>query len=229
MRDIYDWRPQIDDSPTRRKENFPDIRDPMFWEFYAIGKRYSMLHVTGFFNIWSSVSYVCGRGIAGGFVECGVWLGGASLFAALAFDHFGQQRELLLYDTFAGFPKDSFDVKDGQKVRGPSYPSFRAAVEANLREHGVERFRIVEGAVEATLAEFRPAAISILRLDTDHYTSTKAEMDHLFPILSPGGVLIVDDYGLYEGSRRAVDEHLAAHGAPMMLARIDKGIRTGIK
>lgn len=231
MKNIYDWRPEIDKLPTRQRANFPDIPDEDFWRLYDIGKQYSMIHVTGFFNIYSSIRYVCENGIEGDFVECGVWLGGASIFAALAFRHFGAtQRKVHLYDTFAGFPENSYDVRAGEKVRGPRYKNFRKAVEGNIRDSGISEkdYTIVEGPVEQTLAQALPTQISILRLDTDHYSSTRIEMEQLFPRLSQQGILIVDDYGMYEGSRRAVDEYLSSINCKLLLTRIDKGIRSAI-
>lgn len=155
---------------------------------------------------------------------------GASAFAALVRDHFGlKHRKVWLYDTFEGFPEGSVDVKLGQAVKGARYENFRGSVEANVADCGVNltSTQFVEGPVEATLKEFLPEAISVLRLDTDFYDSTKAEMEILYPRLSIGGVLIVDDYGLYEGSRKAVD--LALGTQPIMLSRIDRGIRCGTK
>jgi hypothetical protein len=234
MQNIYDYMADIDQLPTRRREAFPDIDDESFWRLYDIGKRFSMVHVTGFFNLWTSIRYVVEKDIPGDFVECGVWLGGASIFAALAFDFLGcKNRMVHLYDTFAGFPPNSsdFDLRQGKQICGPQYANFRKAVETNIQASGVRQdvYRLAEGPVEETLKSGSPAQISILRLDTDHYVSTRAEMNALFPALSEGGVLIVDDYGIFAGARRAVDEYLAATNTTLMLMRIDEGIRTALK
>ena len=74
-----------------------------------------------------------------------------------------------------------------------------------------------------------PRKIALLRLDTDWYESTKHELVHLFPRLSTGGVLIVDDYGHWAGARRAVDEYVSEHGIVMLLTRIDYTGRIGVK
>jgi hypothetical protein len=83
--------------------------------------------------------------------------------------------------------------------------------------------------VEETLPERAPDRIAVLRLDTDWYESTKHEMEQLYPRLSPGGVLLLDDYGHYEGARRAVDEYLAARGERLLLNRIDYTGRVAVK
>jgi hypothetical protein len=73
-----------------------------------------------------------------------------------------------------------------------------------------------------------PGDLALLRLDTDWYESTRHELEHLYPRLRPGGVLIVDDYGHFEGARRAVDEYFAAH-EPLLLNRIDYTGRVAVK
>jgi len=82
--------------------------------------------------------------------------------------------------------------------------------------------RYLKGPVEQTLPALGPPGpIALLRLDTDWYESTKHELMHLFPLVRPGGILIIDDYGHWEGARKAVDEYFAATGRPFFLHRID--------
>lgn len=80
-----------------------------------------------------------------------------------------------------------------------------------------DRVHFVKGMVEETISADAPAQIALLRLDTDWYESTRHEMEHLFPRISPGGVLIVDDYGHWKGARRAVDEYLQKLKGPILL------------
>jgi predicted O-methyltransferase YrrM len=106
-----------------------------------------------------------------------------------------------------------------------------ADVQANLRSTGypVERMRFVVGDVADTVPREAPERIAILRLDTDWYASTRHELEHLYPRLAVGGVLIVDDYGHWEGARLAVDEFLERTSAPILLNRIDYTGRIGVK
>jgi hypothetical protein len=83
--------------------------------------------------------------------------------------------------------------------------------------------------VEDTLPAEAPEKLAILRLDTDWYSSTKHELETLYPRLAEGGVLIVDDYGHYEGARRAVDEYFAETGQRVLLSRIDYTGRIAVK
>ena len=74
-----------------------------------------------------------------------------------------------------------------------------------------------------------PDRLALLRLDTDWYESTRHELVHLYPRLEKGGVLIIDDYGHWEGARRAVDEYFAHNPPPLLLARVDYAGRIAIK
>src|SRR5439155_13820537 len=96
-------------------------------------------------------------------------------------------------------------------------------VMSNLRLTGYQAnsLHLVKGKVEDTIPETMPQSIALLRLDTDWYESTRHEMTHLFPRLSRGGVLIIDDYGHWKGARQAVDEYLSATGCKVLLNRIE--------
>jgi hypothetical protein len=87
----------------------------------------------------------------------------------------------------------------------------------------------IKGKVEETIPEQAPAQIALLRLDTDWYESTYHELVHLYPRLSPGGILIIDDYGHWAGARKAVDEYFAEHRLNLFLHRIDYTGRICIK
>lgn len=198
-----------------------------------------------------AVRYVVRRGIPGDFAECGVWRGGSVLAMLLTLQDLGvEDRDVHLYDTFSGMTEPGeHDVSlldppatqtwersqaAGQRAWGELFDPAVFNLESVRRtvlESGYpeDRVHFVEGPVEETLLSHVPEHLALLRLDTDWYESTKAEMDHLYPRLSPGGVLIVDDYGHWEGARRAVDEHFAAHGSPLLLNRIDYTARIGVK
>jgi len=105
------------------------------------------------------------------------------------------------------------------------------AVRATLTQSGYPtgRLHFVRGPVETTLPEHAPERLALLRLDTDWYESTRHELQHLYPRLSEGGVLIVDDYGHWEGARRAVDEYFERHPPAPLLNRIDYTGRIAVK
>ena len=87
----------------------------------------------------------------------------------------------------------------------------------------------MKGKVENTIPGTAPEQIALLRLDTDWYESTRHEMAHLFPRLSTGGVLIVDDYGEWRGSRQAIDEYINDNNIPLLMNRIDYTCRIAVK
>ena len=82
-----------------------------------------------------------------------------------------------------------------------------------------QRFKFVPGDVQLTLSTVAHGQIAFLRLDTDWYESTKVELERLYDRLAIGGVLVIDDYGRWRGSRKATDEFIASLGtrAPMLI------------
>ena len=150
--------------------------------------------------------------------------------------------DLYLYDTFEGMPEPSHadvNARTGtaaadtyRALKGQGWcESPLEEVQRNMASTGypAERLHYIKGMVEETVPSVAPDAISILRLDTDWYESTKHEMEHLFPRLARGGVLIIDDYGHWDGARKAIDEYLAAHKVQILLHRVDYTARQGVK
>ena len=96
-------------------------------------------------------------------------------------------------------------------------------------DYDQSKLHFIKGKVEDTIPNNIPNSISILRLDTDWYESTKHELIHLFPKLSKGGVLILDDYGFWQGAKKAVDEYFTLHNFPIFLMKVDADCRMAIK
>jgi O-methyltransferase len=184
-----------------------------------------------------AVRYIVRRGISGCFVECGVWRGGSIMAMTMALAQEGETtRHLYLYDTFEGMtpPADVDRAPDGTLAR-TFYDREVAKKEAwcfadlkdvqrNIGSLGypADRVHFIKGPVAATIPAQSPAEpIALLRLDTDWYESTRHELIHLFPALVDGGVLIIDDYGYWQGARKAVDEYLGSLSTPYYLHRID--------
>ena len=104
-------------------------------------------------------------------------------------------------------------------------------VERAMYETGYDRGKIsfVKGKVEETIPDNAPQSISLLRLDTDWYESTRHELIHLYPRLSHGGVVIIDDYGHWLGARKAVDEYIEQNNICLLLNQLDHTGRIGVK
>jgi hypothetical protein len=191
-----------------------------------------------------AVEHVVSHGIDGDIVECGVWMGGSMMAVIHTLRKLNATRRLHLFDTFAGMPSpgpEDLDLQgtsagilkaQAEKDSGrPWCDSSEQDVRDRIRSTGypAELVTFVVGRVEDTIPVRAPERIAILRLDTDWYESTRHELEHLYPRLAPGGILIIDDYGHWQGARKAVDEYLGTHGIPMFLSRIDYTARLGVK
>jgi O-methyltransferase len=211
-------------------------------------RRYTMTSPQRLGALCDGVEYLGRGGIDGAFVECGVWRGGSMMAAALTLLRLGDtERDLYLFDTFSGMPEPSEHDRSSaydpyplherwrRQSRGSEASMWSAVpleeVRANLLSTGypAERIHLVAGMVEHTLPAEAPERIAMLRLDTDWYASTKHELEQLYPRLVPGGVLIVDDYGHYEGARKAVDDYFDDLGEALLLNRIDYTGRIAIR
>lgn len=196
------------------------------------------------FSLIRAVEYIVEAGITGSFVECGVWRGGSMMTIALTLKRLGVcDADLYLFDTFDGMtPPTEHDVGHDNHLAKVQYDSMTARdekwcyaslddVRTNLASTGypADRLHFIRGPVEQTIPAQSPDSIALLRLDTDWYASTKHELEHLYPLLQSSGVLIIDDYGHWKGSRQATDEYRAAHGIRSMLHRVDQTCRVTIK
>lgn len=195
-------------------------------------------------SLINAVRFITKNRIPGAIAECGVWKGGSIMAAALTLlDEGDRERELYLYDTFEGMSEPteedrSYDgvsaeeqLKNTPVGEGVWCVSKLEEVKANIKrtEYPWDKVHFIKGKVEDTIPEQNPPELAILRLDTDWYSSTKHELEHLFPLLNQGGFLIIDDYGHWEGARKAVDEFLDTLRVKYFLHRIDDTGRLLIK
>jgi len=199
---------------------------------------YTMTSTERIHALIHAVRHVVRNRIAGDMVECGVWKGGSVMAMALTLLQLGERdRSLYLFDTFSGMtPPGDMDVDyQGQQAQvildAVRCEASQQEVEKVVFSTGYDRDKIhfVSGRVEETIPAQAPESIALLRLDTDWYESTQHELLHLFPRLSRGGVIIVDDYGHWRGARKAVDEYIAQNEVPLFLHRIDYTGRIAVK
>jgi O-methyltransferase len=206
---------------------------------------YSMTSTERLNGLCEAVRYISNCGIAGDIVECGVWRGGSMMAIAQMLVRAGDtDRQLHLYDTFTGMPTPTaadvcvngqtamqdYVIESNDRDEFTWCIASLPDVQAHMAQVAYPRDRVHYhvGKVEDTIPAAVPDKIALLRLDTDWYTSTAHELEHLFPRLVDGGVLIIDDYGHWEGARRAVDEYFQSHRIGMMLHRLDYTGRIGI-
>ncbi|MDD1444351.1 TylF/MycF family methyltransferase, partial [Dolichospermum sp. ST_sed3] len=193
------------------------------------------------YALYKATEYISKGHIKGDVVECGVWRGGSAMICAYTLLQLHDlKRDLYLYDTYQGMVRptkeDSANAlkiwkEHQQKDKNAWCYAGLADVKRNLAgtKYPLKQLKFIEGKVEDTIPGQMPEKIALLRLDTDWYESTRHELVHLFPRLVPGGVLIIDDYGHWQGARRAVDEYFKKHTIKMLLNRIDYTGRMGIK
>ena len=223
---------------------FPDI-EPWVAQIIERVRSFTMTSSERISALCHAVRYIAKHKIAGDIVECGVWRGGSMMAAALTLQaEQDVSRTLHLFDTFAGMSPPSEIDRAAQSGRTAASLLAEADsssdlwalasiddVRANLKStnYPADRIRFIRGKVEDTIPREAPAEIAILRLDTDWYESTRHELIHLYPKLSIGGVLIIDDYGHWKGARKAVDEYINDNGVHILLNRIDYTGRIGVK
>jgi O-methyltransferase len=212
---------------------------------------YTITSVPRLLAVVDAVRHCVAHDLPGAFAECGVWRGGSVLAMVLTLQELGRDdRDLYLYDTFEGMTEP--DERDVSVFEQPALSTWNAAHESGrtpwseffddeqVSEEAVarllhstgypaERIHLVRGPVEETIPARAPDRLALLRLDTDWYASTIHELEHLYPRIAPQGVLIIDDYGHWQGARQAVDEYFAAHGPAPLLQRVDYTARMAVK
>ncbi len=168
------------------------------------------------------------------------------MLAALVLRELSDHRNLWLYDTFEGMPEPterdrqwSGEAAADELVKAKREPGARTTwayatledVRANMQRTGYpdDNIHYVVGKVEQTIPANAPAEIALLRLDTDWYESTRHELEHLWPRLQPSGVLLIDDYGHWQGARQAVDEFFGRQPLRPLLHRVDYTGRVAVK
>lgn len=184
-----------------------------------VSKR-TMTNPNSLANLISATKYLNNGEIEGAFVECGVWRGGSALAFCLASLEAGVQSRLIyLFDTFEGYTNTGerdFQISDGVKAevlfnKDPNYVCSASLIDVQngFKEIGYpnELIHYIVGDIIKTPLDKLPDKIALLRLDTDYYHSTLWELENLYPRLVSGGVLIIDDYDHWNGSRQACDEY----------------------
>lgn len=172
-----------------------------------------------------SLNTIFETNISGDLVECGTWRGGLAALMISKIKSNMSTKNLWIYDTFQGMVEPS--EKDGEiaisefnskKINDSDFSDWCRATLAIVKntlsqvdENFDEYTKLVVGKVEDTLLEIHniPKQISLLRLDTDWYESTKIEFEILYPLVSLGGIIIVDDYSTWQGSNKATEEYLS--------------------
>ena len=231
-----------------KKDVYPIDINNNFIEEYKMIEAYTATSIERVYALKSAITYIIKNKIKGDFVECGVWKGGSCMLMAKTLMNEGEkERKIWMYDTFDGMTEPTDDdceietnvsgsdllkntPKNTDKFNMWAYAPLEM-VKKNMKKtmFPEERIHFIEGKVENTLSRVKPQNIALLRLDTDWYESTKCELEQLYPLLSIGGVLIVDDYGHFSGAKKAVDQYFSKANVKPLMNRIDYSGRLIIK
>jgi O-methyltransferase len=198
---------------------------------------YSMTGYARLASVHDLAMEVEGKGIPGAFVECGVWKGGSIGLMALVSKETGSNRKIVLFDSFEGLPEPT--EEDGKIAKryadGRSDGRLQTIDQCvgpleTVKELFFEKLRIDESLVDIRKGWFQETVpgsgpslgpIALLRLDGDWYGSTKVCLEGLYGQVVQGGYVVLDDYGYWEGCRKATDEFMSEQGIKAELVRVD--------
>jgi len=210
-------------------------------------KDYTMTSVSAQWSLIQSIRHIIRNNIEGDFVECGIFRGGNIIIMSQLLEKYKLEKNIYAYDTFEGMPlpgKEDVDLRGNSSIdkflqfkNNQNEGSQWCYCDINDVKNNIHKFNkeylkkifFIKGRVEETLQDMKnlPKKISLLRLDTDFYSSTKTELNILYPLLQKKGVLIIDDYGHFKGAKKAVDEFFDIN--KIWLHRVDYSTRIYIK
>ncbi len=198
---------------------------------------YTMVGYLRLSNIYELSKNIEENKINGAFVECGVWKGGCAAIMGFIADKSKSQRKIWLFDSFEGLPEPT--EKDGLLAKKYAADKMGGKLESidkcvgpiedvkkiffDILKIKSENIVIKKGWFQDTLPKMKEkiGPISILRIDGDWYESTKCCLDNLYNIVISGGYIIIDDYGYWEGARKALDEFFTERKINPDLVKID--------
>lgn len=189
---------------------------------------HTMVGVARLKNLAELMSKAMDAKIPGDFIETGVWRGGCCiLMRSILGLYEDKQRRVFVADSFEGLPPPKSDVYEADKD-DPHHTYAELAVsqeqvQSNFDRYGLldEQVVFLKGFFSDTLPQLTGQTFALLRLDGDMYESTYCALEALYPQLSPGGYIIIDDFGAIEGCRKAVEEYRTVHGITAPMAEVD--------
>jgi O-methyltransferase len=176
-------------------------------------------------NLHRCVESVLEDDVPGDLIEAGVWRGGAAILMRAVLNVWGvTDRKVFVADSFQGLPEPTHAADLAEKnVTSPALAVSLEQVKANFQKYGLLDDQVVflKGWFKDTLPSAPFENVAVARIDGDLYESTRDALTALYPKLSPGGFLIVDDYGALQACRKAVDEYRDRHGINEPIQDID--------
>ena len=192
------------------------IEDPEFQELHKMVRPHTMMPEARLYMLYRLAREICTRDLPGNFVECGVARGGSTAMLGLVIKRYSNRpRRLFSFDSFEGMPEPGeFDTQNGVAAdetgwgTGTCAGSLEGVQQICDTLDVSDHVTLIKGYFEDTLAPNKTAIgpISLLHLDADWYSSTKTILNELYDQVIPGGLMQYDDYGCWEGCKKAVDE-----------------------
>ena len=227
---------------TRVRRGLKSIRNGMMQivqgdEFYKNIRRkgvdwpvfaHTMIGVKRLDNLQFCVEDVLAKNVPGDLIETGAWRGGACIFMRAILKVYGVTDRLVwVADSFEGLPKP--DAEKYPADAGDKHHTFKPVavsleqVKANFEKYGVadEKVRFLKGWFKDTLPTAPIKQLAILRLDGDMYESTMDGLSNLYAKVSPGGYIIVDDYGAVPACKKAIEDYRSSNGIKDPISDID--------
>jgi len=214
------------------------LRDYLNFERYFLFLKvspFTMVPYLRLTNVYNLAGVMEKKKIKGAFVECGVWKGGCS--AIMAYVARKSERKIWLFDSFEGMPEAS--EKDGPEAKelarnrfgselkpvGTNVATIADCEEILFNKLHLNKKNIIfrKGWFQDALpkSKFEVGDVAILRIDADWYESTKYCLENLYDNVVPGGCIIIDDYGYYQGCKLAVDEFIKKRKLSVKINKID--------
>jgi O-methyltransferase len=179
-------------------------------------------------NVQFCVERVLADDVPGDLIETGVWRGGVPILMRALLAVYGDiERQVWVADSFQGLPPPNpaeYPADQGDLLY--TIDELRVSVDrvrSHFERYGLldDRVRFLEGWFRDTLPDAPIASLAVMRLDGDMYESTTDALTALYPRLSPGGYVIIDDYGAIPACRKAVHDYRTAHGIADPILPID--------
>lgn len=179
-------------------------------------------------NIRTCVETALADGVPGDLIETGAWRGGSTIYMrAILAAHQVTDRAVWVADSFEGLPKPDSqrypeDAGDQHYTRGELAVS-QEQVRENFERYNLldEQVRFLPGWFEDTLPGAPIESLALLRLDGDMYGSTMVALDNLYDKVSPGGFVVVDDFGAVAACARAIEDFRSKRGITDPIEKID--------
>ena len=195
-----------------------------FSALYRQVRNYTLCSNARLRSLYRSVRYIVSENVAGDIVECGSAQGGSAALMALTLRRVRARRKLWLFDTFEGLPAPSandpdFEIAD--LFTGTCIGTLEEVRGLFVQLNVVEQVEFVKGLFQETLPVTPISQIAVLHIDGDWYESVKTCLELLYDKVAPNGVIQFDDYGYWQGARRAIDEFLGRRRITVPLRRVD--------